>query len=156
MTSTSETRSFATAEDLGREYLRALQAKDKAAIMAILADDFALVVPCTLSGVNDNRSTTWSGLAGPNGADVNLDETFKKIEPIRYPDLEFTPGRNTDIAFAEGMGDMRMSATGRHYRNIYVFRFDSEAGKLKRIREYVNPITWAISMGAALPHVDPL
>src|SRR6201991_4261267 len=98
MTSTSEAQSFATAEELGREYLRALQAKDKAAILAILAEDFMLVVPCTLSGVNDNSSATWRGLTGPNGADVNLDETFKKIEPIRYPDLEFTAGQNPDVA----------------------------------------------------------
>jgi ketosteroid isomerase-like protein len=156
MTSTTEVQSCASAEQLGREYLRALQAKDKATILAILTDDFTLVVPCTLSGVNDNSSATWSGRTGPNGADVNLDEAFKKIEPIRYPELEFTAGQNPEIAFAEGMGDMRMSATGRHYRNIYVFRFDSEAGKLKRIREYVNPITWAISMAVPLPDVEPL
>lgn len=156
MTAAGETQSFATAEALGREYLRALQAKDKAAILAILADDFTLVVPCALSGVNDSSSATWSGMTGPNGADVNLDKTFEKIEPIRYPDLEFTVGQNPDVAFAEGMGDMRMTSTGRHYRNIYVFRFDSEAGKLKRIREYVNPITWAISMGVELPQVEPL
>jgi ketosteroid isomerase-like protein len=155
MTSASET-ALPTAEQLGREYLRALQAKDKAAILALLADDFTLVVPCTLSGVNDNSSATWSGLTGPNGVDINLDETFETIEPIRYPELEFTAAQNPDVAFAEGMGDMRMAPTGRHYRNMYVFRFDSEAGKLKRIREYVNPITWAISMGAELPDVEPL
>ncbi len=145
----------ATAEELGREYLRALQAKDKAAILAILAEDFTLVVPCALDGVNDSNSATWSGLTGPNGADINLDKTFVKIEPICYPDLEFTPGANPNVAFAEGMGEMRM-ITNRHYRNMYVFRFDSEAGKLKRIREYVNPITWAISMGVALPEVEPV
>lgn len=155
MAKTNQISTTATAESLGREYLRALQAKDKAAILAILAGDFELVVPCTLSGVNDNRSATWRGLTGENGADINLDKTFEKIEPICYPDLEFTSGANPDIAFAEGMGDMRM-ATNRHYRNIYVFRFDSEAGKLKRIREYVNPITWAISMGVQLPEVEPL
>lgn len=145
----------ATAEELGREYLRALQAKDKAAILAILADDFELVVPCALSGVNDSSIATWRGLTGPDGADVNLDKTFEKIEPICYPDLEFTRGANPDVAFAEGMGDMRM-VTNRPYRNMYVFRFDSDAGKLKRIREYVNPITWAISMGVPLPEVEPL
>jgi ketosteroid isomerase-like protein len=155
MAATNATSGTATAETLGREYLRALQAKDKAAILAILADDFELVVPCALSGVNDNSSATWRGLTGPEGADINLDQAFEKIEPICYPDLEFTSGANPDIAFAEGLGEMRMM-TDRHYRNIYVFRFDSEAGKIKRIREYVNPITWAISMGVQLPEVEPL
>ena len=155
MATTNAAPNNATAEALGREYLRALQAKDKGAILAILADDFELVVPCTLSGVNDNQSATWRGLTGPDGANINLDKTFETIEPICYPDLEFTSGANPDIAFAEGLGEMRMK-TDRHYRNIYVFRFDSEAGKLKRIREYVNPITWAISMGVQLPEVEPL
>jgi ketosteroid isomerase-like protein len=155
MATTDPADGHATAEELGREYLRALQAKDKAAILAILADDFTLVVPCALDGVNDSTKATWSGLTGPNGADINLDKTFVKIEPICYPALEFTSGANPDIAFAEGMGEMRM-VTKRHYRNMYVFRFDSENGKLKRIREYVNPITWAISMGVALPDVEPV
>ena len=155
MTSSSATALHATAEALGREYLRALQAKDKAAILAILADDFQLVVPCALSGVNDYGIATWSGRTGPNGADINLDKTFKQIEPICYPSLEFTAGANADIAFAEGLGEMRM-VTNRPYRNMYIFRFDSAAGKLKRIREYVNPITWAISMGVKLPEVEPL
>jgi ketosteroid isomerase-like protein len=140
MTSTGETSAPATAEQLGREYLRALQAKDKAAILAIITDDFELIVPCALDGVNDHSFASWSGVTGPKGVDHNLDLTFVKIEPIYYPDLEFTAGANPNIAFAEGMGDMRM-VTKRHYRNMYVFRFDAENGKLKRIREYVNPIT---------------
>jgi ketosteroid isomerase-like protein len=155
MASPDENPRHPTAEELGREYLRALQAKDKAAILAIMADDITLVVPCALDGVNDASKATWSGLTGPNGADINLDKTFVKIDPICYPDLEFTPGANPDIAFAEGAGEMVM-ITRRHYRNMYVFRFDSENGKLKRIREYVNPITWAIAMGVALPEVAPL
>ena len=39
MAADDATSGLATAEELGREYLRALQAKDKAAILAILADD---------------------------------------------------------------------------------------------------------------------
>ncbi len=67
-----------TAEQLGREYLRALQAKDKQAIFAIIADDFALEVPLNLSGTND-FSDSWRGL---EAADANYDITFRIIQDI--------------------------------------------------------------------------
>jgi ketosteroid isomerase-like protein len=135
-----------TAEELGREYLRALQAKDKQAILAIIADDFALEVPLNTSGTND-LSDSWRGLEAAN---ANYDTTFQIIEQLVYPDLDFTPGHNPDIAFAEGMGEMRM-ANGRPYRNCYIFRFDARDGKLWRIREYTNPVTGAIAFGLPLP-----
>jgi ketosteroid isomerase-like protein len=135
-----------TAEDLGREYLRALQAKDKAAIFAIISDDFALEVPLDTSGSNDG-SDSWRGL---EAADANYDLTFQIIQDLVYPDMDFTPGLKPDVAFAEGMGEMRM-ANGRPYRNCYIFRFDARDGKLWRIREYTNPVTGAIAFGMPLP-----
>ena len=138
-----------TAEDLGREYLRALQAHDKAGIMAILAEDFALEVPCNISGTND-LSDSWYGL---EAADANFDLAFQVIADTTYEGLEFTPARDPDIAFAEGMGVMTM-ANGRPYGNRYIFRFDSENGKLRRVREYLNPVTSAIAFGLPLPQAS--
>lgn len=54
------------------------------------------------------------------------------------------------IAFAEGLGVM-MLANGNPCRNRNLFRFDTENGKIKRIREYLNPITAALSFGIPLP-----
>jgi ketosteroid isomerase-like protein len=135
-----------TAGELGREYLRALQAKDKAAIFAIIADDFALEVPLNVSGTND-YADSWRGL---EAADANYDTTFRIIEDLVYTELEFTPGQDPDIAFAEGLGTMMM-ANGRPYRNRYIFRFESRNGKLWRIREYTNPVTSAVAFGLPLP-----
>ncbi len=135
-----------TAGDLAKAYLTALQAKDKAGIMAILAEDFTLEIPCNISGTND-FSDSWSGL---DKADVNYDNTFRKIEVLQYDELEFMQCSDPSIAFAEGLGVMMM-ANGNPYRNRYVFRFDTENGKIKRIREYLNPITSALSFGIPLP-----
>lgn len=135
-----------TAEALGREYLRALCAHDKPGIMAVLAPDFALEVPSNLSGTND-MADSWYGL---EAADANFDTAFRIIAVTAFSELEFTPGQNPDIAFAEGLGAMTM-ANGRPYNNRYVFRFDSRDGKLVRVREYVNPITSAIAFGLPLP-----
>lgn len=136
----------ATALELGKEYLRALQAKEKEAIFAIIADDFELEVPLNVSGTND-FSDSWRGL---EAADANYDTTFRIIEDLVYTDLEFTAGQDPDIAFAEGLGVMTM-ANGRPYRNRYIFRFESRDGKLQRIREYTNPVTSAVAFGLPLP-----
>lgn len=137
---------IATAEELGREYLRALQAKDKQAIFAIIADDFALEVPLNVSGTND-YSDSWRGL---EAADANYDTTFEIIQNLVYTEIEITPGQNPDFAFAEALGTMMM-ANGRPYRNRYIFRFEARDGKLRCIREYTNPVTSAVAFGLPLP-----
>jgi ketosteroid isomerase-like protein len=137
------------AEDLARAYLVALQAKDKNAILSIITDDFVLEVPCNVSGTND-FSDSWRGI---KAASAGWDSAFERIEVLQYRDLEFTGAEGGTVAFAEGRGVMRM-ANGRPYENRYVFRFDVEGGKLKRIREYANPVTAAVAFGMALPEVD--
>jgi ketosteroid isomerase-like protein len=140
----------ASAEDLGRAYLKALQAKDKAAILALVTDDFELEVPMNVSGSNDG-SDSWRGL---DAAGEGWDMAFRIIEDLHYPGLEYTSGADRGVAFAEGMGKMRM-ANGRPYNNCYVFRFDAVGGKLKRIREYANPVTAAVAFGIPLPQSEP-
>ena len=142
MTSTAER----SAVELAKAYLDALQAKDRDRILALLAEDFALEVPCNVSGTND-FSDSWRGL---EAAATNYDATFQKIELLKYVDVEITPGRDDRIAFLEGRGVMRM-ASGRPYNNIYIFRFDTEHGKIRRIREYANPVTAALAMEFPLP-----
>ena len=134
-----------TAEELAHAFLRAIQAKDKGAILSLLADGFALEVPFNVSGTND-LSDSWYGL---EAAAANFEETWKTIEVVKYAEVEVTAGRDSNVAFAETLGDMKM-ANGRPYRNRYVFRFDTEGGKIKRIREYANPVTSMVAYGIPL------
>ena len=64
--------------------------------------------------------------------------------------LELHERADGTAAFAEAAGDMRC-ATGRPYKNRYVFRFDVEGGRIRRIREYVNPLTSAVAFGRPFP-----
>jgi ketosteroid isomerase-like protein len=137
-----------SAEYLARAYLTALQAKDKPKLLSLFADDFALVVPLNVSGTNDYKES-WYGI---KAAEVNYGIVFKTIEIMKFLDPEITPGQDPSVAFAEVRGVMTM-ANGRPYENIYVLRFDAADGKIKRIREYVNPVTGAIAFGYPLPHV---
>jgi ketosteroid isomerase-like protein len=138
-----------TAAELAKAYIEALQAKDRDAIMALLAEDFALEIPMNTSGSND-LSDSWCGLEAGR---ANYDQAFQAIEVLKYVDIEITPGRDDRVAFLEGLGTMRM-ANGRPYHNRYVFRFDAEGGKLRRIREYANPVTAAVAFGMPLPQAQ--
>jgi ketosteroid isomerase-like protein len=141
-----------TAADLADAYLTALQAKDMDAMLALLAPDFTLEIPCNLSGTND-RSDSWTGL---DNASINYAQAFQMIEVLKYADVEITQAADPRVAFLEGRGVMRM-ANGNPYHNQYVFRFDVdlETGKIKRAREYVNPVTFAVAMHQPLPDTAP-
>jgi len=134
------------AAELAEAYLVALQAKDKEAILSIVTDDFELEVPLNVSGTND-LSDSWRGL---KAASAGWDDAFRRTEVLRYTDIEIVAGEGANVAFAEGRGVMKM-ANGRPYPNRYVFRFDVENGKIRRIREYANPVTAAIAFGLPLP-----
>jgi ketosteroid isomerase-like protein len=142
---TSTGQPYATAEELAHEFLRAIQAKDLKAILSTLAEGFVLEVPYNVSGTND-LSDSWHGL---EAAAVNFARTWQKIEVVKYAEIEITAGKDANVAFAETLGDMQM-ASGRPYRNRYVFRFDTEGGKIKRIREYANPVTSLQAWGIVL------
>ena len=141
-----------TAAELADAYLTALQAKDMDAMLALLAPDFTLEIPCNLSGTND-RSDSWTGI---ENAKANYAQAFQMIEVLKYADVEINQAADPSVAFLEGRGVMRM-ANGNPYRNQYVFRFDVdlENGKIKRAREYVNPVTFAVAMHQPLPDTSP-
>jgi ketosteroid isomerase-like protein len=141
-----------TAAELADAYLTALQAKDMAAMLALLAPDFTLEIPCNLSGTND-LSDSWRGF---DNAEPNYAKAFQMIEVLQYADVEITQAADPSIAFLEGRGAMRM-ANGNPYNNRYVFRFDVDlvSGKIRRAREYVNPVTFAVAMHQPLPDTSP-
>lgn len=141
-----------TAAELADAYLTALQAKDMDAMLALLAPDFMLEIPCNLSGSND-LSDSWRGF---ENAEPNYAQAFRMIEVLQYADVEITQAADPAIAFLEGRGVMRM-ANGNPYNNRYVFRFDVDlgSGKIRRAREYVNPVTFAVAMHQPLPDTAP-
>lgn len=145
----SDDQSPPAAVTLARQFFRAIQARDKEAMLPLLAEDFVLEVPYNVSGTND-LSDSWHGL---EAASANFTKTWACIELVKYAELEITPCRDDNVAFAEALGDMRL-ANGRPYRNRYVFRFDTADGKILRIREYANPITSIVASGSPWPPVE--
>lgn len=133
---TTADRAATKPEDVALAYLDALQRKDLEAICSILTDDFVLEVPNNISGANDTVDR-WQGI---DVASAGYAWAFEVIEVSKYVDVEVNPSTDPNVVFIEALGDMVM-ANGRPYKNRYVFRFDLVDGKIRRVREYLNPVT---------------
>jgi ketosteroid isomerase-like protein len=132
--------------DVVQAYITAMEQKDLAALVAVLADDAVLEMPLDVSGTNQPRDL-WRGT---DGASAHYGRAFEDVVSIDFTGLEIWPTVDPDVVFAEAVGDMAM-VSGRPYKNRYVFRFDLDEGKIRRIREYCNPVTSALSYGIPLP-----
>jgi ketosteroid isomerase-like protein len=137
-----------TAVDLARQYLDALQRRDPDAMGSLMAPDFVLEVPLHESGDNDpNRMRAWHGR---DEAVANYKRAFAELTTVLLRELVLYPTDDPTVAFGEAFGEMR-TTMGRPYKNRYAFRFDLEGGKVRRLREYCNPVTSAISFDRPLP-----
>jgi ketosteroid isomerase-like protein len=137
-----------SAIDVARQYLDALQRRDPDAIGAHMTPDFVLEVPLHESGDNDpNRIRAWHGR---EEALANYQRAFAELTTTLLSGLVLYPTADPNVVFGEAFGDMQ-TVTGRPYKNRYAFRFDVEGGKVRRLREYCNPVTSAISFDRPLP-----
>jgi ketosteroid isomerase-like protein len=141
----ADKRSTATT-DLARAYFTALEQKDLGGLLAILTEDAVLEMPFDVAGTNKPRDL-WQG---SDGAAAHYGQAFTDVASITFTEVAISPTTDPNVVFAEALGDMAM-VNGRPYNNRYVFRFDLHDGKIRRIREYGNPVTSAISFGLPLP-----
>jgi ketosteroid isomerase-like protein len=133
-----------TPEQLVQRFVAANQAKDKAAMMSMLADDIDHEIP-----FNESGRTEEGGFRRHRGkAEMSafLDVTVATIDTLHFVDPVFSPTADGRAVFVETYGDCRM-ADGKTYKNRYVFRYDVENGKITRLREYYNPITSGVAFG---------
>jgi len=63
-----------------------------------------------------------------------------------FEDMDLTTSPDGSRLFLEARGDVTMRS-GTVYRNRYVLRLDVEDGKVRRYREYYNPIASAHAFG---------
>jgi ketosteroid isomerase-like protein len=137
---------WTASRDVARAYFSALERKDLEGLLAILTPDSVLEMPFDVSGTNVPRRL-WHGI---DGAAAHYGQAFTDVASIIFTGVDIRPTSDPDVVFAEASGDMAM-VNGRPYNNRYVFRFDLRDGKIRRIREYGNPVTSAISFGLPLP-----
>jgi ketosteroid isomerase-like protein len=120
-----------TAAELARAYLRHVEERDAAAVVALLAPHGISEFPFAPAGIQQVYT-------GPEEAQAFIGMVIEKlIASIRINDLEITEVSPT-LAFAELTSDCE-TKKGLKYQNRYVVKVTSEAGKITLWREFFDP-----------------
>ncbi len=135
-----------TALETVQAYVRAMEAQDKAAVAETLAPDVVHMFPVAGS----------KGMAGIfQGRDEVLgyvDGYIAKFRSLVWVDKRWTESADGRTVFLEARGDAVMAHSGEPYHNLYVERFDVEAGKIVRILEYADAATYAATATPPTQH----
>lgn len=112
---------------------------------SLMHEDILIELPFNESGRNEaGYYRVYQGIP----ACVEFWQTAAKFEGEMRPfeDMDLTVSPDGSRIFLEARGDVTMRS-GTVYRNRYVLRLDVEDGKVRRYREYYNPITSAHAFG---------
>ncbi len=64
---------------------------------------------------------------------------MQSFETIDYRIERFIPALDPDLVIAEVAGNNLVAATGKYYRNRYLFLVQCRDGRIAHILEYSNP-----------------
>lgn len=125
-----------------QRFFAALEARDLGMLEAALAERAVTVLPMNASGSTaadetrrfEGRAATLRYYGG----------AMQAIGAARFLDAEATVGDGGRTVVVENRGEMRL-ASGETYRNLCVWRFDVDDGRVVAIREYFNPVAAAIA-----------
>lgn len=132
------------AERVVQKFFRTALAKDRAGTMELYTEDSVLEIPFNESGrTEEGAFRRYSGLAE---LAKFTDASHAAEGTMGASDIEMHRVEGGDTIFVESRGNIVMSS-GREYRNRYVFRFDIEGDKIRRLREYYNPVTSGLAFG---------
>lgn len=123
-------------------FFAALEASDLGALESLVTERTVTVLPMNASGSPaadetrrfEGRAATLRYYGG----------TMQAIGTARFLDPQATVGDGGRTVVVENRGEMRL-ASGETYRNLYVWRFDIEEGRIVAIREHFNPVTAALA-----------
>ena len=128
-----------------RAWHLALETKDLPTVQQMMHDKVVIELPFNESGKTEAGAyRVYEGIP----ACMAFWETAMKFEKEMHPftDMDLTVSPDGARIFLEARGHVTM-ASGIDYRNRYVLRLDIEDGKVRRYREYYNPIVSAHAFG---------
>jgi uncharacterized protein len=135
----NEETSMTIASDLLQRHVQTL-VDDNAPWQTLIADDLlwelvyapSIGHPARLSGREEVvRHVTWF---------------LGAVENFRFFDLRVYPSADPEAAVAEVKAEALIKATGRTYRQEYVFFLRANGGKIAHLREYFDPVRAAKAM----------
>jgi len=121
--------------DQTNRFLDILEAADQAGMAAILDDQVVWSTPMSAGGAGDGEPAR-----GREAFASRLGSISGLMRSARFTDRRITASADNTTTFVQAKGDF-VTADGRPYQNVYVFRFDWRDGKIISWEEYANPIT---------------
>lgn len=122
-----------------KEFYAAKERHDLDAVASLLADDVVYNFPLNATGTPEPWFTY-------DGKQATLDyqrATLTRFSRIHMIDPAYTVSPAGELVFATMTGDYIQADGNRSYNNVYVFRFAIAGGKIQRVDEYANPVTFA-------------
>lgn len=119
--------------DLYARMIAAQNAKDIEGCCACIADDIVFEAPAYRPG----GEPIASGAAAMREMFLGLMQTFETID---YCVTRLIPALDPDLVIVECSGNNLVAATGKYYRNRYLFLVTCRDGRIAHILEYSNPV----------------
>jgi ketosteroid isomerase-like protein len=121
--------------DQTNRFLDLLEVGNQARLADLLDDQVVWSAPMSSGSAEDGepargREAFGSRLAAIGGL----------MKSAKFIDRRITASADNATTFVQTRGDF-VTADGRPYQNVYVFRFDWLGGKIVSWEEYANPIT---------------
>lgn len=117
-------------------FLDLLEAGDRRGIGEMLDPDVVWSAPMSATGdANDVEAAQ-----GIEAFASRLASIGRLNREARFTERRVTPSSDGATTFVQTRGDF-LTADGRPYRNVYVFRFDWKGDRILSWEEYANPIT---------------
>ena len=124
---------------IAQQFISAFEARDPEGVLATLHPEATLTIRLHIDGSPE----PWYVFEGPEHIRGYIESVAAKFDRVAFLDQVWTAGVGGDAVFVETRGDIQSSAEKLDYRNVYVFKFELEDGKVKQVIEYANPVTYA-------------
>ncbi len=121
--------------DQTNRFLNLLETGNEAGLADILDDQVVWSTPMSSGGAEGGEPARGREAFGSRLAAIGGLMTSAK-----FVDRRITASADTATTFVQTRGDF-VTADGRPYQNVYVFRLDWRDGKIVSWEEYANPIT---------------
>jgi ketosteroid isomerase-like protein len=121
--------------DKTSRFLDLLEAGDRAGVVSMLDDQIVWSAPMSFGSGADGEPAR-----GLQAFGSRLGSISGLMRSARFIDRRITVSADGATTFTQARGDF-VTADGRPYQNVYVFRFDWRDGKIVSWEEYANPMT---------------
>ena len=121
--------------DQTNHFLDLLEAGDRAGVAGMLDDEVVWSAPMSAGNGGDSEPAR-----GREAFGSRLSSISGLNRSARFTDRRITASADQSTTFVQTTGDF-VTAAGRSYRNVYVFRFDWRDGRIVAWEEYANPLT---------------